>query len=246
MNVKSLILSAAAVFMLNGCTGLLWEQEGLVAGSRGMTHKEQKITVKKAGTDQIRAFAKTNATSKTLPPNRLLMMGDEYWYLVDEDDSKALVPVLGSKLSQRFTISQIHPKTGKSVNKIKELHVGIEKGKFTIDRLCLNYSISPNLPDSEQRREQNMLEQQSFEHDGNNYQRCFGQVWGQVYNKPDNLPAEYQFEQSIPVQLYTVSRKDVKKVNGKIVARNIALTPLTLAGDIVMFPLYVVLLISEL
>lgn len=91
-----------------------------------------------------------------------------------------------------------------------------------------------------------MLEQQSFKHEGNNYQRCFGQVWGQVYNKPDNLPAEYQFEQSIPVQLYTVSRKDVKKVNGKIVARNIALTPLTLAGDIVMFPLYVVLLISEL
>ena len=43
MNVKSLILSAAAVFMLNGCTGLLWEQEGFIAGSRGMTHKEQKI-----------------------------------------------------------------------------------------------------------------------------------------------------------------------------------------------------------
>lgn len=68
MNVKSLILSAAAVFMLNGCTGLLWEQEGLLAGSRGMTHEEQKITVKKAGTDQIRAFAKPNLRVKPCRP----------------------------------------------------------------------------------------------------------------------------------------------------------------------------------
>lgn len=241
MNGKSLILGVVAVFMLNGCTGVLWKQEGFLAGSHGMNYEEQKITVKEAGEDQIRAFAKTNAAGKTLPPNRLLMMGDKYWYLVDENASKALVPVLSGKLSQRFTISQTHPKTGKPVNQIQELHVGMEEDKFTINRLCLNYSISPNLSESEQKQEQNMLEQQSFKHERNNYQRCFGNIRGHVYNKPDKMPADYQFERSIPVQLYTVSSKYVNKVNGKIVARNLALTPFTLAGDIVLLPVWLVL-----
>lgn len=241
MNGKSLILGTAAVFMLNGCTAILWGQEGWLASSKGMTHKEQKKTVKKAGIDQIRAFAKTQTESQTLPPNRLLMMGDKYWYLVDESDSKELVPVLNSKLSQRFTISQTHPKTGKPVNQIQELHVGIEGDRFNIDRLCLNYSISPNLPESEQQREQNILEQQSFKYKGNDYQRCFGNILGRIYNKPDNLPVDYQFERSIPTQLYTVSSKEITKVDGKIVARNLALTPFTLVGDIILLPLWLFL-----
>lgn len=68
MNVKSLILSAAAVFMLNGCTGLLWEQEGLLAGSRGMTHEEQKITVKKQGQTKSVLLQKPNLRVKPCRP----------------------------------------------------------------------------------------------------------------------------------------------------------------------------------
>lgn len=56
--------------------------------------------------------------------------------------------------------------------------------------------------------------------------------------KPDSLPAEYRFQRGIPVQLDTASQSADSKVDGGIVLRNPALTPLTVAGDLILLPVW--------
>lgn len=242
---KKFILATTVLMALNGCTAIMWSQEGWLAGSKGMVTHGSKTVVQPAGTDQIRAFARTRPDSKNLPANRLLMMGDNYWYLLHEDTTKFLAPILNSSLSQQFTITQTHPQTGNTLNQIAKLHVQLKTPHehFQIDDLCLNYAINPTLSPAQQQQERDTLQQLSFKNMGKQYQFCIGRVTGHIY-QPVQLPADYRFERSIPVQLYIAQDKETTHIDGKIVARNIALTPFTLIGDIILLPVWIAISIE--
>lgn len=246
--LKKLALFSLLLATLNGCTGLLWSQNGFLAGSRDMVDNQYTTEYRDIGNDDIRAFAMVKPDSQTLPANSLLMMGDNYWYAVDPKKSQELVAALRAPLSQRFQILVSKPNEKAVYSASDSLYLDISKSEdgsmtFGIPALCLKYSVPTELSAAAQQKERNALLQADFKlNQGNTYSTCFYHIHGTIYAKPEKLPAEYQFERSIPVHLYSSSTKIEKDVNGKMVLRNIALTPFTVVGDIVLLPVYMFML----
>lgn len=240
--LKKLTLSAVLFATLNGCTALLWSQDGFIAGSRGMVENKYTTQYRKIGNDDIRAFAIVKPDSQTLPANSLLMMGDNYWYAVNPKQSQELVAALRVPLSQRFQILVSKPNEEALYSPSDSLYLDIDKkddgsAEFEITALCLQYNVPTDLSSAAQQKERNALLQAGFKlNQGNKYSTCFYNIRGTIYAKPEKLPAEYQFERSIPVHLYSSATKIEKDVDGKMVLRNIALTPFTVVGDIFLLP----------
>ena len=209
-----LTLTALLALSLHGCmTQEMWEED----------KKVEKITFHPITSDQVHSFGIVNKDNDQLEKGSIVMMGEKYWFVINAKDSKDLTPILNVKLDKKFQIADAK----KYKKDLKALPVVVNNEKeadFTTD-FCLRY-------DTQKADEIAKLKNLSFETGkGRNntvYHRCV-HAKGKYYATPKNLPADYKFEQSIPVSIgYTTSR--VYTSPGKVIG-TILMTPLTLTFD---------------
>lgn len=228
---KTTAVVLTATLTLNGCTVMLW----------GMNDPFSKTTtLHTVAKDRIHAFGTVAKDNPQLEKGSLVMMGGTYWFVVNPEDSAKLAGVLNVKLDKPFQTVQHNPRF-----EHKALPVELESPEsqnFSSD-FCLRY-------DTAKAADIAKLTQigfKPFELDGKTiYTRCVS-ARGTYYATPQNLKADYRFEQSIPVELYYPVTK--KHTDGWKLAGNILQTPLTLAldavGAVVMLPVAALGAISD-
>lgn len=228
----------SSCMFISGCNTML-----LIDGmDKDNSHRERKQQ------DSIVAFGYTKADSKTMPANELLMLGQDYIYLINHSryniqgrqsaSNDKLSHILNVKLSRAFELSTAPYTTDKK-----------DKGFFpvTLDRdtqefssyFCLNYYANTALSKQEQMAEQKKLDALQFQTDTNGRRFLCMTIEGKAYSKPKNMNYQYRFEAPVPVKL-TVQ---YKTINTNPALRILAL-PFAVAADIVTFPAQAVLYVS--
>lgn len=173
---------------------------------RSHTHYEQFAT------DTVRAFGKTQAKNN----EQLVMIGDNYWYFIAQKDTAELLKVLNTKLPKAFATSN---------NKPFEVRLEGDAQSF--------YSSFTLYYEPQNDNEKNVLKALGFTSAKNPklYEKDY-YVSGKIYRSSKKINQSYQFETALPISIQigkTSSRVDPAKLLEKI-----AITPLTLAGDVVL------------
>jgi hypothetical protein len=185
--------------------------------------------------DRILAFGLAKADSQQIKRDSLIMIGERYWYVVEQNDSQTLYPALNAKLSRPYEIlNKYHEKLSTDIegaNGILSAALYPGEQRFTTD-FCLKYQLDTTQPALYQ-QEKNTLEQTDFTPDmvqKDTYRQCHD-IEGTFYSSPQNLPEDYRFENSIPAKLAIVEeRTSIDKSN---VARTALLTPVAIAADVI-------------
>lgn len=218
-----LTFAAVLALSLSGCiTSEMWKSN---------PHNTSKAVHHSVAADQIHSFGIVNQDNSQLEKGSIVMMGGKYWFVINPKDSKELIPVLNVKLDRQF---QIVDKINYS-KPLKALPVELENEKeagFSSD-FCLRYN-------TQKADEAAKLQNLSFKMDNSNnkifYYRCV-KASGKYYATPKNLPADYKFEQSVPVEIGYTTYKD--HFSGARLAGNILKTPFTLAADAVTSVMFI-------
>lgn len=217
----------AASLMLNGyATAMLWGMNNPFS----QTTRHQTVA-----NDHILAFGIVAQNHSQLEKGSLVMMGGKYWFVVNPKDSAELTGILNVKLDKQFQMVQYNPRYA-----YEALPVELEtpdSQTFKTD-FCLRY-------DTDKAADLAKLEKLSFKPsklDGQTvYTRCISAA-GKYYATPQNLSADYRFEQSVPVNLYyRVSRKhtDAWKLTANVLQTPMALM-MDAAGAVLMLPVAVI------
>ena len=91
----TLALLATFAFALGGCfTTAFWMDN----------FRNAKTVYKDIGNDRITSFRITRTAVSNLPAGTVIMIGDENWYVLDEESSKILSKYLTAGLSHRYTL----------------------------------------------------------------------------------------------------------------------------------------------
>lgn len=211
--MKTTAAVLAAVMLLNGCTAMMW----------GMNNPfSETIALPLVGKDKIHAFGTVKDHTAQLERGSLVMMGSKYWFVVNPDDSAKLSGILNARLNKQFQMVQHNPRY-----RHEALPVMLQKAggaEFT-SSFCLRYDTADA---AEIRRLKALLFKEVGVGKQTAYVRCV-EAAGKYYNVPQQIKADYRFEQSVPVEIrYKVTKKhtDVFKLT-----QNIIMTPLTLTGD---------------
>ena len=250
VSYKIRLATALAACLLNGCaTVALWDEYD--SGTTTVERHEEK--------DTIVGFARVKANSEKLPPNSLVMLGDNYVYVLktavrlDKSDGKVadLAAILNVKLSQAFELHALgvtgnKPSTASRLNSFPVNPNKSTPNKF-FSSFCLSYPENAKLSITERRREQAELDKLSFRQVQTNngaiaYVHCLVTV-GEIYTKPDSLKYDYRFQTALPVSIYTTT---IHKSPARGAAWRTLLTPFTAAVDIVALPITVPLGIKVL
>ncbi|QEY24587.1 hypothetical protein [Neisseria animalis] len=211
--MKTTAALVAATVLLNGCTWMMW----------GMNDPfGETTTFPLVGKDNIHAFGTVKESTAQLERGSLVMMGGKYWFIVNPADSAKLVEILNIKLDKQFQMVQHNPRY-----RYEALPVTLKKAdsaEFS-SNFCLRY-------DTEKASEIKQLQALSFKETKIDkqtaYVRCI-EAAGKYYNVPQQMKADYRFDQSVPVAIrYEVTTKQTDYYK---LTSNIIMTPLTLAGD---------------
>ncbi|MDO4682055.1 MAG: hypothetical protein Q4B17_04610 [Lautropia sp.] len=165
-----------------------------------------------AGEDEVHALGRLSAAMQTgLSPQHLILMGQRYWYVLDEKDSRQLQGLLDAGLSGRFQRYAFGP--GQDRNALPVRIRSDQASRFN-SKFCLIYRIRPDAAFEEQTQESERLRRLNFAMTANQTEwgtdafrlnRCFN-LNGTLYARP---PADTQWPeawtQSIPLNL-TVMR----------------------------------------
>lgn len=236
IKLKSSGLVLLTLSALNGCTTFM-----LMEGTRGSNAFRQSQQ-----TDSIVAFGYTKADSKNMPANELLMLGQEYIYLITYSrydingrqsiSNKKLQDILNVKLSQAFELSEQPYQIDKDKKGYFPVKLDKDTQKFS-SYFCLNYYANSALSKQEQASEQQKLDTLQFEKDPNTGRRflCMT-IEGKAYTNPKDMSYQYRFQTAIPVHL-TISYEGV---NTNPALRILGL-PFAVAADIVTFPAQAIL-----
>ncbi len=218
---------ATIIFSLNACTSVVWNG-GIYDADRAIN---TQTVVRTTGQDHIYAFGHIPHQSKQPFSGSLVMMGGEFWYMIQPDVSEKIITPLTANLPKRYQITR--PYGGDVLN---ALPVTITDGSHFSSDFCLDYR-------AENETEHQTLRQLGFQPQANpqHYRQCYATV-GTIYAKPKQFAEDYRFQENIPVQL-TLQQNQTNIQTGKL-ARNILLTPLALAVDalsgMVMVPILVI------
>lgn len=223
LSFHSLLTAALTLFALSGCTltEALWDND--FSGSSTAYEK-------------IHAFGFTKADSKNLPPNRLVMLGENALYVTEIKPEHDLVKALrATDLHKPFEYN---------------LHVRLESGTVgnfiatssgKDNKVCLSYILFYDSNPIARRDDPRKLEALGFKkelHPDNPnvteyYVRCYDAVRGVRHRMKGTLPTEYRFKD--PVRIYLEAPKSQSKRIGSI-AGAVLLTPLAIIGDVILFP----------
>lgn len=232
--MKKAIWFCSSLFLLSACTMMVMDM------TQG---KEMNKSLYEQ--DKLLGFAYGKAGSQHIPANSLVMLGEQYIYVMSPTASKRnsqeeidLNSLLHAPLSQAFTVKSYATQKSRYTNEFQvELnHISSQSNRF-LSSFCLNYQINPKLPQAEQIREQNILNQLGFAKEKQNHQLCM-LASGWVYTRPDDMVYQHQFEQYIPINIRIVV-EGVETKPPRLLLRGILL-PFAAATDIVSLPLYVV------
>ena len=214
--IKPISAVVVATLLLNGCTFIVW----------GMNDPFSETTsYPLVGEDSIQSFGMVKENTAQLAKNSLVMMGKQYWFVVNPDDSLKLQAVLNADLDKQFQMVEQNPRY--TYRALPVTLKSKESKAFTSD-FCLRY-------DTEKAAEAAKLEALSFKKTSSDnksfYLRCMT-AEGRYYQAPQSLKADYRFKQSVQVEIrYKVTTKHTDA--GKLI-ENIGATPLALAGDAVL------------
>ena len=213
----------AATLVLNGCTAMMWGMNDPFSETTSYKHVDK---------DQIRAFGVVAKDNAQLEKGSLVMMGGKYWFVVNPEDSAKLTGILKIGLDKPFQMVQHNPRFAHQALPVKLESPGSQN--FSTDDLCLRY-------DTDRPADIAKLKQLEFEAVGLDnrtiYTRCVS-AKGKYYATPQELNADYHFEQSVPADIYyTVTEKHTDKFK---LFENILYTPpfliLDTAGAVLALP----------
>lgn len=214
----------AAALMLNGCTAMMWGMNDPFSQTTAYKHVDK---------DQIRAFGVVAKDNAQLEKGSLVMMGGKYWFVVNPEDSAKLTGILKAGLDKPFQIVEDTP----SYARHQALPVKLESPgsqNFSTEGLCLRYDTDRPADIAKLKQ----LEFEAVELDNRTiYTRCVS-AKGKYYATPQELNADYHFEQSVPADIYyTVTEKHTDKFK---LFENILHTPplliLDAAGAVLALP----------
>ncbi|MCG7657554.1 hypothetical protein [Wielerella bovis] len=246
---KHLLCVSTAILLLNACaTATLWEKHD---GSR----QTQIITQEQS--DVVLGFARVKTTSSQLPPNSLVMLGEQYVYVLQAaaamDNSASpqvdLMAILNAKLSQAFELHTLgasgQPHHATRLNAFP-VQLKADDAKRFQSAFCLNYPENKRLSATERWREQVELDKLGFRQiqtaNGITRIRCMV-VGGSLYTRPSSLKYDYRFQTALPVHLETTKYRTTRTGHAGT-AWCALLTPFTAVVDIVTLPITVPLAIE--
>lgn len=177
-----------------------------------------------AGEDEVHALGRLSAAVQTgLSPQHLVLMGQRYWYVLDEKDSRQLQAVFDAGLTERFQRYAFGQSQGQAALPIR---IRTDQASRFNSKFCLIYRIRPDAPFAEQTQESERLRRLNFGMTANQVEwgtdafqlnRCFN-LNGTLYARP---PADTQrpesWTQSIPLSL-TVMRP--RSLTGSIIGKS--------------------------
>ncbi|ULJ61340.1 hypothetical protein [Wielerella bovis] len=227
--IKRIIL-ILLLCMHAACTSVIWNG-GIYDADRAID--TENIT-QHTENDMIVGVSVVTETPNEPLSGRLVLQGVRYWYAVRADVSRDLTHILQTKLPRQYRI--VAPYSG---NVLRQLPVVVQdKYQFHSD-FCLDYRVRANEPNSAQTLRAMGFQQQIAD---THWRKCFALV-GDVYAKPDYAAQKVQvLTQRIPVALTMKSMQT--KVQPEKLARNVLLTPLGLAIDVmggaIMLPILII------
>lgn len=239
MKSKLYALTVVSLCMfISGCNTMLL-LDGMDKDNSNRERKQQ---------DSIIAFGYTKADSQTMPANELLMLGQDYIYLINHSryniqgrqsaSNDKLSHILNAKLSRAFELSTAPYTADKEDKGFFPVTLDRDTQKFS-SYFCLNYYPNTALSQKEQAIEQQKLDALQFKTDYDGRRFLCMTIEGKAYSKPKNMNYQYRFETPIPVKL-TVQ---YETINTNPALRILAL-PFAVAADIVTFPVQALLYVS--
>ncbi|MDO4998157.1 MAG: hypothetical protein Q4E16_05920 [Neisseria sp.] len=254
MKIKNLTLSLAlSSVLLSGCahefTSELWD--------RALQY-DYEDTWQALGSDKIYAFGVSKPNSSSLPPDRLLLLGEQFTYVVNkpinveqrENQPKLLAALRATELSKPFSLGysawikqEAYIQVGLSENKedFTAATSPLSRRQTFPDEACLSYSITPKQPEKIRQQETQKLKDLGFtlersESNGTqHYANCYGRINGKIYRNSESIAAEYRFKTGVPVKLGLLDYQTVVNPGG--ILTGIALTPAAVLADIFILPL---------
>ncbi|MBQ9601845.1 MAG: hypothetical protein IJR46_07540 [Neisseriaceae bacterium] len=180
------IVSLLLASQLSACaTQALWNKDATT-----YTEKYQDI-----GTDKVYAFAQVKQNKAMFQAGDLVMMGENYWYVINKKtaEEKNLLPILNASFPLAYKVDRVN-----IILKEKKQQDAQETPFYT--KFCLGYD-AQNHHEIEKLKALNF---QASDKQPEHYQQCLT-VHGSLYRSPEQIPADYHFETTIPVYLQTFS-----------------------------------------
>lgn len=203
---------ACCTLLFSGCTLIMWGHNSAIG---------ENTTYQSFAKDTVRAFGKTQSKDKA----QLVLMGDTYWYFIAPEDTEKLLQVLNTQLPKPFATLDNQPFEIKLSENAKSYHSSFE----------LYY-----LPQNQE--EKTKLLNLGFKPTEKNpklYSNSYA-LTGEIYRKANNVIKHYQFETALPIDIKLGKTSRYVKDYSKLI-ENIGMTPVTLAGDVVLLGLGIVL-----
>lgn len=231
--LRKILVTTVALSFLSGCTLTegLWGRD--LSGNRSR-HSE------------IYSFGFTKPDSKNLTPNRLIMLGKDAVYVTEVTPEHDLVNALrATDLSKPFGFYSAGY-LNVALDNEKDGNFVATSGNNT--QVCLDYVLYYDTAPVEKKNDIAKLKKLGFKkekHPSNHnvtdyYVRCYGEIRGVHHAMSGSLPAEYRFKSPILIYLdiKQISQADrASKTTGAAL-----LTPASILGDILLFPIMAPLL----
>ncbi|WP_373767812.1 hypothetical protein [Glaesserella sp.] len=206
MKLLKILFLSLSTMLLSGCFTLLNWED-----REPISSGNQKVEVDE---DNLTAFGMVKSTQQ------LVMIGEKYWFVADAESSKQIKALIDAKLPETFNTYGLQVELDKEAKNWKT-NVGISyttadtQAEITKLKQLGFESRCPECPKDDQYVQQYRLQ-------------------GQLYKKADIQIAESgKLRRAIPVKLVT-EKYQINGVGSTLAA--IALTPITLASDIVTLP----------
>ena len=213
-------LAVLAIFALGGCTVAQWKKNPAF----------QKIPqYSEPESDRLTSFRLTQRQSGDIPAGTLIMIGEKYWYLLDQESSKELTRYVETKLSHGYIFNKTFD------DKTLTLTVADPASRrFTIF-FDLRYE-NPSVQDRAAIKARHLFSageggwKGATENDG---YFAFISLEGHYYPAPVALPEDRALSNSIPINIRTqIGEKN--KFHADNFVFNVLTTPGNLLGDILL------------
>lgn len=231
------LLLTSGCFMFSGCTAIMWGQHSQNMKS---TNVYKWVEIDK---DTLIVISKQQSD------NAIIFQGEKYWFVLDEKSSEKLNAILTSRLKNNLKVvsnwgeaanADTVYQNGLSVN------TELEQQTFSVNvRLAYIPNQIPNEQDKELLKSFEFSRQQSKDNDELRpyYLRNSLSLTGKIYQNPQTKKAgDYTLQKSIPIHIKKREKDNFESTSNAIentidTAGVIAMTPYTIAGDLVLIPL---------
>lgn len=191
------------------------------------------------GQDNVYAFGVLPEKVEDFQAGTLMMMGDKYWYVLQNNDAKTFSNILNADLSQRY---RIFDKKNQQELSYIPIIIGTQsqniKNTYFNSQFCLRYQTT-NPKEIDKLTSLSFL---PFTSGNNEYSQCLT-ARGQVYGSPKNTTPQYHFEQVVPIKLSYAEHKKTFAMGETV--KNIAMVPVAVVGAVLSIPVWAAVAIGE-